>query len=242
MSFLQLYNELKTMAQRSAEKEFMDNPEFQGEDLIESFRFIKLVNQFGGGRMAVLNCMKKALKNIPPEKPISVLDVGCGIGDMAATVISWGRANGRKIRYYGLERSPYIIDEARRLQHCENITFIQGDLFDADIPEVDLTMISMVLHHFDDTDVVAAIKHLTARSRIALLINDLERSKASYLICKLLAVGMRNPQSRYDALLSIRKGFTVEEMQKLIQQAGCSASLRSGLGWRILGVIPMKSK
>ncbi len=237
MSLLRVWNELKNMSQRSTQKEFMDNPEFQGEDLTESFRFIKLINQLGGGRMAVLNCMKKALKNVPSERPISVLDVGCGIGDMAGAIINWGRSNNREIHYYGLEKSPYIIAEARRLHDCENVSFIQGDLFDAGIPEVDLTIISMVLHHFDDADVIAAIKHLTAKSRIALLINDLERSKTSYLICKLLALGMRNPKARYDALLSIRKGFSTEEMSSLICRAGCSASLRRALGWRILGVV-----
>lgn len=238
MSIKSIWNEINALSQRSTEKEFMDDPEFQGEDLIESFRFIKLVNQFGGGRLAVINCIQKALKDVPFDKTISILDVGCGIGDMGNAIIRWGKSCGRNIHYFGLERSEHILSEAKKQTHGENITFLQGDLFSKDIPDVDLTIISMVLHHFDDREVVSAIRNLASKSRIALLINELERSIYPYLLCQFLTIGMRNSNSRYDALLSIRKGFTTKEMHDLIARAGLSGSVRRGLGWRILGVIP----
>lgn len=231
-------NKICALAQRSTEKEFMDDPDFQGEDLVESFRFIKIVNTLGGGRSAVFNCIKKALANNPEKRTLSVLDVGCGIGDMGNAITRWGRARGLEIKYYGLEKSEHILREAEKHPHDDTVKFIQGDLFDEDIPEVDLTIISMVLHHLDDTEVISAIRHLASRSRIALLINELERSFFSYLICQILSLGMRNPSSRFDALLSIRKGFTTRELRNLTGKAGLSGSFRRGLGWRILGVIP----
>jgi len=237
MNLMNVWNEVNTLSKRSTEKEFMDDPEFQGEDLTESFRFIKMVNQFGGGRMAVINGMKKALKNIPREKMIRILYVGCGIGDMGDAIIRWGKANGRNIHYFGLERSEHILREAEKQSQGENITFLHGDMFGKNIPDVDLTIISMVLHHLDDADVVSVIRHLAAKSRIALVINELERSIYPYLLCQILALGMRNANSRYDALLSIRKGFTTRELHALIARAGLSGSIRRGLGWRILGVV-----
>ncbi|MFZ2959567.1 MAG: methyltransferase domain-containing protein [Candidatus Ozemobacteraceae bacterium] len=242
MNMTGFWNEVSTLSQRSTEKEFMDDPEFQGEDLTQSFRFIKMVNQFGGGRMAVINCLQKALKNIPRERTLSILDVGCGIGDMGNAIIRWGKACGRSIHYFGLERSEHILREAKKQRHDENITFLHGDMFGKDIPDVDLTVISMVLHHLDDLDVVTAIRHLASKSRIALLINELERSMYPYLLCHLLSLGMRNANSRYDALLSIRKGFTTKEMHELISRAGLSGSIRRGLGWRILGVVPRSGR
>ncbi len=237
MSIKSFWKELSTLSQRSTDKEFMDDPEFQGQDLTESFRFIRIINQLGGGRMAVINCMRKALRNIPCHQPIRVLDVGCGIGDMGNAIIRWGKACGREIHYIGLERSEHILREAQKHQHDPNITFIHGDLFSNNLPEVDLTIISMVLHHFSDDEVVAAIRHLTGNSRIALIINELERSVYPFLVCQILSLGMRNYSSRYDALLSIRKGFTTREMLRLIAMAGLCGSVRRGLGWRILGVV-----
>ncbi|EKD82064.1 MAG: methyltransferase type 12 [uncultured bacterium] len=239
MSMKSFWKEVSNLSQRSADKEFMDDPAFQGKDLTDSFRFIKLINQLGGGRMAVINCMKKALRSVPHQQPISVLDVGCGIGDMGNAIIRWGKGCGRQINYIGLEKSEFILREAEKQPHDENITFIHGDLFSNDLPEVDLTIISMVLHHLDDLEVVAAIRHLTGNSRIALLINELERSIYPFLLCQLLALAMPSHSSRYDALLSIRKGFTTKEMLNLIAGAGLSGSVRRGLGWRILGVVPV---
>ncbi len=216
----------------------MDDPDFKGSDLTESFRFIKITNMFAGGRLAAINCVKMALKNTPCNKDISVLDIGCGIGDMGQAIISWGKRHGRKISYTGLEKSAYILDEARHQNRDNELSFISGDLFDSNLPEADLVVISMVLHHLDEADVIAAVRHLAAKARIALIVSELERSLPPYLICRLLSIAMKNTSAAHDALLSVRKGFTSAEMSSLISRAGHRGIIRRGLGWRILGVIP----
>ncbi|MGM0601614.1 MAG: methyltransferase domain-containing protein, partial [Candidatus Rifleibacteriota bacterium] len=238
MSISTILKEMRSIEVRSTEKEFMDHPDFKGADLTESFRFIKITNMLGGGRLAVINCIDKALQDIPGQRDISVLDIGCGIGDIAGAIISWGERHGRNISYTGLEKSGHILNEARKLNSNNNIRFISGDLFARDLPEADLVMISMVLHHLDEADVIRAIQNLAAKARIALIISELERSIPPYLICRLLSVAMKNSRASHDALLSIRKGFTASEMSKLISQAGCRGIVRRGLGWRILAVVP----
>lgn len=238
MSINSIWQEIHSLSHRSKEKEFMDDPNFQGEDLIESFKFIKIINTLGGGRLAAFNCIKKALIKFPDKKTLTVLDVGCGIGDMGDPIIQWGKARGIDIKYYGLERSEHIITEAKKHRHDDNVMFIQGNLFDKDIPEVDLTIISMVLHHLDDEEVVSAIKHLASKSRIALLINELDRSIFSYIFCQITSVLMKNKNASFDALLSVRKGFKTSELRGFTNKAGLTGSFRRGLGWRILGVIP----
>ncbi|MEW6712429.1 MAG: methyltransferase [Candidatus Riflebacteria bacterium] len=237
-SIAKIIQDLCTIGVRSTEKEFMDQPEFKGSDLTESFKFIKITNMLGGGRLAVVNSIRKALKGTPCSRDINVLDIGCGIGDVGRAIIDWGRAQGRNIRYTGLEKSNYILDEARRLNKFDEIRFVSGDLFDDDLPEADLIVISMVLHHLEEQDVIRAIRHLTGKARIALIISELERSPAPYLICQLLSIPMKNCSAAHDASLSVRKGFTAGEMRRMIEQAGYRGMVRRGLGWRILGVVP----
>lgn len=238
MSISSILKEMRSLDVRSTEKEFMDDPDFKGADLTESFKFIKITNMLGGGRLAAINCIKRALKDTPSQRDISVLDIGCGIGDMGDAIISWGERHGRNISYTGLEKSGYILDEARKLNKNNNISFISGDLFASDLPEADLVIISMVLHHLDEADIICAIRHLAAKARIALIICELERSLPPYLICRLLSIAMKNTSASHDALLSVRKGFTTTEISSLISQAGHRGIVRRGLGWRILAVIP----
>ena len=226
-------------AERSNEKEFMDDADFKGGDVNDSFRFIKLTNQFGGGRTAVISCIKKALRHIDQAREISLLDIGCGIGDMGNAIINWGRLNGRHISYTGLEKSKHIIDEAKKRVRSEKLSFVQADLFDSHIPQADLIVVSMVLHHLSDSEVVAAIAHLAKFARVAVLINELERSALSYMLCQVMTAGFCNHKTRHDALVSIKKGFTRCELHKLINQAGLSGEVRRALGWRVIAVIPI---
>ncbi|MFZ5951757.1 MAG: methyltransferase domain-containing protein, partial [Candidatus Rifleibacteriota bacterium] len=237
-SISKIIQDLRSIGVRSTEKEFMDEPDFKGADLTESFKFIKITNMLGGGRLAVVNSIKKALKATPPGRDISVLDIGCGIGDVGRSIIDWGRRQGRNIRYTGLEKSSHILDEARKQNKTDEISFVNGDLFDSDLPEADLIVISMVLHHLEESDVIRAIRHLAGKAHIALIISELERSPAPYLICQLLSIPVKNSSAAHDAVLSVRKGFTAKEMLRLIEQAGYRGMVRRGLGWRILGVVP----
>lgn len=238
MSISTILKEMRSIGVRSTEKEFMDDPEFKGTDLTESFKFIKITNMLGGGRLAVINCIAKALQDIPGQRDISVLDVGCGIGDMGGAIISWGERHGKNISYTGLEKSGYILDEARKQNKDNRIRFVSGDLFAKDLPEADLVIISMVLHHLDEADVICAIRNLAAKARIALIISELERSFPPYLICRFLSMAMKNSSATHDALLSVRKGFKASEMSNLISLAGHRGIVRRGLGWRILAVVP----
>ena len=240
MSIATFFKEMRSIDVRSTEKEFMDAPDFKGTDLTESFRFIKITNLLGGGRLAVINCLGKALQDTPCQRDISVLDIGCGVGDMGGAIINWGKRQRRNISYTGLEKSGYIIDEARKQNKNKSIRFISGDLFSSDLPEADLVIISMVLHHLDAAEVICAIRNLAAKARIALIISELERSLPPYLICRLLSFAMKNSSAAHDALLSVRKGFKASEMSNLISLAGHHGIVRRGLGWRILAVVPTR--
>lgn len=65
MSISTILKEMRSIGVRSTEKEFMDDPDFRGADLTESFRFIKITNMLGGGRLAVINCINNALQDTP---------------------------------------------------------------------------------------------------------------------------------------------------------------------------------
>jgi SAM-dependent methyltransferase len=74
----------------------------------------------------------------------TVLDVGCGIGDLAIEVVARGAASGT-----GYDLSPKAIDEARRLAASRGVgdrmRFEVGDGARLDLPAADIVVINRVV-------------------------------------------------------------------------------------------------
>jgi SAM-dependent methyltransferase len=81
----------------------------------------------------------------------TVLDVGCGIGDLAIEVVARGAASGT-----GYDLSPKAIDEARRLAASrgvgERMRFEVGDGAQLDLPAADIVVINRVVCCYPDTE------------------------------------------------------------------------------------------
>jgi SAM-dependent methyltransferase len=81
----------------------------------------------------------------------TVLDVGCGIGDLAIEVVARGAASGT-----GYDLSPKAIDEARRLAASrgvgDRIRFEVGDGAQLDLPAADIVVINRVVCCYPDTE------------------------------------------------------------------------------------------
>ncbi len=229
---------MRSLYRRSTAKEFMDDINIQEKDLEDSFRFIKFINRYGGGRRVVVKALEELLKNWPKDKPVEILDVGCGIGDIGTAISKWATTKGLDIRYLGLDRSARILQLAETQSTGNNIRYMNGDLFDAEIPEADFVIASMLLHHLTEQEIPHAITHLLNKARSALIINDLRRSIFSYFVCYLLTRFVKNEICRNDALLSVRKGFRLEETESLLDRLNISGIVKKRLGFRLSVVIP----
>ncbi len=228
---------LKSLDKRSESDEYLDSPAIDGKDLEESFKFMRFVNRCGGGYKTAIRGLENALGARPKSKPVEILDVGCGTGDMGLAVSRWGRGRGFDIRYTGIDKNEWVVRSAIERSGNRNIRYRTGDLFKADLPEADFVMASMVMHHLNDRDVARAIVHLLNRSRHALIINDLIRSPVSYVLCRILTL-FTGDINRNDALLSVRKGFRVNEMRALLDGLKIAAHIEKRPWGRLLMIIP----
>jgi len=80
----------------------------------------------------------------------TVLDVGCGIGDLAIEVVARGAASGT-----GYDLSPKAIDEARKLATSRGVgdrmRFEVGDGAKLELPAADIVVINRVVCCYPDT-------------------------------------------------------------------------------------------
>jgi SAM-dependent methyltransferase len=81
----------------------------------------------------------------------SILDIGCGIGDLATEAVSRGATQA-----YGVELSAKAVEEARRLAEdrgvAERISFEVGDGAKVPLPKADIVVLNRVFCCYPDID------------------------------------------------------------------------------------------
>lgn len=71
------------------------------------------------------------------------------------------------------------------------------------------------IHHFPDEQVPSVLKRLLAMCRYKLVINDLIRSPLAYSATWLVTL-LTSAVFRHDARISVRRGFTLSELERLL--------------------------
>jgi SAM-dependent methyltransferase len=142
-------------------------------------------------------------------------------------VLAWlhrrAQTLGVDLDLVGVDRDPRAVRFARE-RHGDRagLRFVEGSLHDlpAIAPGADYVFCNHVLHHFEDGEVPAVLASLFAATKRRLLINDLARSRLSYLAFTVLAaVACRASYTFHDGRLSIQKGFHKSELAAAARRA-----------------------
>jgi len=78
---------------RSNEPEIMDDFAMEGEILRDALDKIAKINQLLGGNQLTLHGVQELIQKIPKAIEITIVDVGCGNGDMLRTLANFGFEN-----------------------------------------------------------------------------------------------------------------------------------------------------
>lgn len=201
---------------RAIQTEYLDDPRLDAAAAEESYRFMQHVNRRWGGTAAVCRFLKT---QCPKGSSVKVLDLGSGSCDIPLSASSRLKKSGRHVEFTCLEVNPTALAIARRILHrCRTpqIHLVDQDIFAFEPAEpFDYAVGSMFFHHLSNDQIIALIKKLCGFVKHGVFINDLYRSGVNYYACK-LAAAAADPVVRHDALLSIRRGFTENELRYLL--------------------------
>lgn len=194
----------------------MDDFSLEGEELREALDKIASINQLLGGNKVTLDGVKQLLGAISLNETITIVDIGCGNGDMLRTLAQYAQKSGLVVELIGIDANRFTVNHAQQLSTAyENISFRCEDIFDTSFKEVkaDLFLCTLTLHHFKNEGIEYLLPLFYRNSRLGIVINDLQRSGLAYRLFQLLCVVFRlNTMSREDGLISILRGFTKEEL------------------------------
>jgi hypothetical protein len=223
--------------QRARGSEFLDGPDCDRRLALRSFRFMRTVNRIGGGTRAVRDFLARELRNTPDHRPMRILDLGAGGGDIPLSIVRWARARGHRIEFTCIDHNADALEMARQAVDGEPIKLERADMFTYEpAAAFDYAIGSMVFHHFTDDDIDKLIEHLRRFVRKALLINDLRRCALNYAVCSVLSWRL-DEEIRHDALLSIRRGFQPTDLTSLLVRHDPGPVVHTGWFCRITGVV-----
>lgn len=168
-------------------------------------------------------------------RPLHVVDVGCGGGDMLRVVERWARRRRVPVRLTGIDINPLAIRAAREFApESSRIRWIAGDARALSEP-ADLIVSSLLTHHLTGEQIVRFLQWMESAAALGWFVNDLYRTRISYLGFHLLSLAARwHPFVAHDGPISIRRAFAPRDWRLFIEQAALpSGSVRIHARWPV---------
>lgn len=230
-------------SRRSEATEIMDNFSMEGEILRDALDKIAGINRLLGGNKISIQGVNALLRSGKERGEIRILDVGCGNGDMLRTLADFAIKKQFKFHLTGIDANSFTIGYARQLsENYENIHFQCADIFEEIHSEnnYDLILCTLTLHHFKDEEILKLIRSFKEKSRLGIVINDLQRSALPYyLFIALCFIFRLNKMSKQDGLVSILRGFKKADLQQYSKQLNLkNTTIRWKWAFRYLWIIP----
>lgn len=206
------------LSARSTKKEIMDDPNAPEDQLLQTLSELAVVNKRLGGHRATLSALKQAHL----QGRTSIIDVGSGGGDTLRTVAAWLEKENVKATLTGIDYNPVMTRYAAAHTHNPDITYIEADVFDAQLHlKADIVMCSLFCHHFAHDSLVALLHRMLSFADDRVIINDLHRHWFAYYSIKLLTtLFSKTYVVKNDATLSVARAFTRKDWISTLADAG----------------------
>jgi 2-polyprenyl-3-methyl-5-hydroxy-6-metoxy-1,4-benzoquinol methylase len=217
---------------RSTEQEIMDDFSMEGDLLRNTLDQLVLINKRLGGNKATINGLHTLLKAEPKDAAISIVDLGCGSGDMLRAVADYGRKNNFNFKLTGIDANEYTVNYARKLSvKYPEISYIEMDVQAIEFSDIsfDIVITTLFLHHFTDQEIERLLIPIVNKVRIGVVINDLHRSTVAHFLFKVISLFIKNPMVKKDGAISVLRGFKKNELINISKKLNNTVS---SINWR----------
>lgn len=214
---------------RSTQAEYFDFPRDEAE-IIAGFRDLDRLNRF-------FRFAHPFTSRIPPWlgqdscKRLEILDVGAGSGLLGEQLSAWAKRRGWNWYFTNLDANPIaarLYSGQRRVVGSALELPFEDDRFD-------LVVASQMTHHLTEEQIVQHWREAWRVGRKGIFICDLHRNVGLYSMLLLgnhvLGIG---EAIRDDGLISVRRGFHLNEWRELSRRAEIPAQVSLYYGTRII--------
>ena len=223
---------LKDLSKRSTEPELMDDFQEGRENLKIVFDDINRVNTILGGNGITVDAVRKLIEQNPQES-YTIVDKGCGDGNMLREVAKFCKNRSLKVRLIGIDLNAEALELAKSasLKYPE-IEYQHRDILQLETKDLncDIVINTLTMHHFTDKNLLIFLRKFNQLARIGVIINDLQRSRWAYYLFKLFSlIFIKTKTAKIDGLISISRGFVKSD---LVQYTKSLPEIRHHIQWK----------
>jgi 2-polyprenyl-3-methyl-5-hydroxy-6-metoxy-1,4-benzoquinol methylase len=209
------------LSKRRVLPELMDSPGLDVDRHIQALRALSRVNVLSLTAHRIWRELTGMMAD--GSRPLRVLDVACGGGDVVVALKEKALREGVPLDVHGCDVSPVALDHARGRAQGKRVEahFFQVDVSVSSLPSgFDLVCSSLFLHHLADDEAVSLLVKMASCGK-AILVQDLLRNRRGYALAfgTLRAVS-RSPVARADGVRSVQSAFRIGEVAELANRAG----------------------
>ncbi len=219
--------------QRAIAEELMDADDLDPAVYAAVLRDLAQVNSITMARRPTLDFLKQL--PLQTGKPIKILDVGFGDGDMLRTIATWAAHKNIAVALHGIDLNPNSANTARARTPADlQVHYATGDYADLAGQQWDVIVSSLVAHHMTHDQLIVFLRFMDTEAQLGWFINDLHRHAFAWMGYPLLAALMQwHPIVRHDGRLSIARSYRPQEWPPLLAEAGVTATIARRFPFRL---------
>ena len=230
------------LSRRAAIPELMDNPDSDLRRLERTLKQLGFINRFFTGTRALLKeaVLKPMMQH--PNRRYHLVDLGAGGCDTMIWLLDAAAKRQLDLHVTACDHDPRVIRFAQaRAGQREDLTILRRDVMALDdLHPVDVIYANHLLHHLTNDRIAQLLTYLAGFEKTVVVMSDIRRCWLTYAAYYLLTtVFYRNSFARYDGLLSIRKGFRVDEL-RAVTGAACASGPPFHVGRRFPGRVILR--
>ncbi|MGD0512165.1 MAG: methyltransferase domain-containing protein [Terriglobales bacterium] len=175
---------------------------------------LRRINQWFGGVAATQSMISKVAQKTGADS-LSLLEVAAGAGYVP-------QAASTRLQKLGVSLRVTLLDRAH--SHLTNgsgngTSAVAGDALALPFADESFDLVSCCLfaHHLEPQEVARFVNESLRVCRIAVMINDLIRDPVHLALAYASLPLHRSYMTRHDALASVRRAYTIEEMHRMLQ-------------------------
>lgn len=205
---------------RTRVAERMDDPALPADDHDRALR-----------GLARLNAVSRAHRLLWPRvralaararQPLRVLDLASGGGDQPARLDALARRHGVRLHWILSDCSAHALERAHAHATAAGVRCeaVRVDALREPLPEADLVVSSLFLHHFEPEDAARILASMRRAARLAVGVTDLRRTRPALALVWLGARALtRSAVVHHDATASVRAAHALPEVREMAARA-----------------------
>jgi SAM-dependent methyltransferase len=211
---------LPDLGARRLEAEVMDEPDLDRARHLHALDALARVNRLSLTAGRVWREVRALADR--GVRPVRVLDVACGGGDVLIDVGTRAHRAGVAVVLTGCDASEVALERAReRAAGRADARFVVADVRGGLPGRHDLVCCSLFLHHLEREGAVALLRDMANATEHVVLVQDLRRSRVGYALAwAALRVLTTSDVAREDGPTSVRAAFDLDEARALAREAG----------------------